>query len=127
MIKRESKFSVLFRHWLMANPIKKSCTFEMKQTTRDRISFGSLEQRQWEYSNAIKHGHKGVLMRNVGGRGEPDYNYYYHAPAYIAVKFPGFFCIIDIDAWMLEAGRDSNIVSLTSKRAREIADLTVDF
>lgn len=129
MIKRESKFSVLFRHWILANPIKHSCTFEMKQTVRDRISFSALEMRQWEYSNAIKHGKKGVLMRNVGGRGEPDYNYYYQAPAYVVVKYPGFFVVIDIDKWIQEASesQEKGIMSLASKRAREIADWVVDF
>lgn len=126
MIKRESKSSITFRHWLLANPIKHSCTFEMKQTIKNSISFGSVEERQADYARAIKHGHKGVLMRNVGGRGEPDYNYYYHAPAYIVVKFPDFFCIIDIDAWMNEAAQTKKRASLTAERARQIAYIIVD-
>ena len=32
MIKKEAKFAIKFRHWLKANPVRISCTFEIKDT-----------------------------------------------------------------------------------------------
>ena len=63
MIKRESSFGLLFRHWVMANPdILFTCTFELKQTTTDSISFNCLEEHQIDASMTIKWFKKGVVF-----------------------------------------------------------------
>ncbi len=122
MIKSESKFSLLFRHWVLANhDALISCTFELKQTATDSIPFSALEIHQQDFSEAIRWGKKGVLIRNESGTvGAPDYSFYKNAPAFIVIKYPDMFCLIDIDTWILERGRSPR-KSLTSSRATEIA------
>lgn len=121
---KESKASILFRHWVMANAKSLfSCTFEMKQTATDSWPFSGLEAHQEDFSMAIKYGEKGVLIRNESGTiGAPDYSYYHFAPAFIVIYYAvsHMFAIIDIETLLLEKKR-SKRKSLTSLRAKEIA------
>ena len=120
--KREADFSVLFRHWVMANPLSlpDACTFEHKQTTKDSISFSALEEHQAIYNEAIRSSKKGVLMRMQGVNGEPDYCYYRIKPAFIVIKYPSSFHIITITNFLYEK-ETSHRKSLTSVRAGEIS------
>ena len=124
MIARESKFAILFRHWIKANPMY-SCTIETKQTTTESIAFNKVKQAQIDYGMAIK-SKKGVLMRvQAVAEGMPDYVWCRQMPAYIAIKFPKFFCLIDVETFAMEQKR-SERKSLTSSRAKEIAITVVD-
>ena len=127
MIKRESKASVLFRHWVFANYKNlKTCSFEIKQTEGDSISFSALEEHQVNYSQAIKHGPKGTLTRVESGTiGAPDYIYLKEEPAFIVVKYPHLFAVIDIDKWETEKILNKR-KSLTSADARRLALHVVD-
>lgn len=120
--KREADFSILFRHWVMANPLSlpDACTFEHKQTTTDSIPFSALEEHQAIYSNAIRNSKKGVLMRMQGVNGEPDYCYYRTKTAFIVIKYPDAFHIITVTNFIHEK-ETSHRKSLTSARAREIS------
>lgn len=118
----ESKFGVLFRHWLKANP-RFSCAFELKQTSGTSIPFSCLEEHQALYLQAIK-SNKGTLIRVQGTNGEPDYIYLRNCPASIVIKYPTEFSIIDIDTFLLEKGR-SKRKSLTLSRAKELSTVTV--
>ncbi len=122
----ESKFSLLFRHWVMANASNLiSCTFELKQTSTNILPFSSVEEHQLNFSQAIRHGKKGVLIRNESGTiGAPDYSFYRESPAYLVIKYPTFFCLIDIDTFLLEKER-SKRRSLTSSRARELSTVSI--
>lgn len=122
MKKNEADFSIRFRHWLKANPTITGA-YEMKQTSKDSIPFNALEEHQADYLQAIK-SRKGVLIRVQGTNGEPDYIYLRNEPAWIVVKFPAEFCVISIDAWIMEAKR-SKRKSLTSERASSISTITV--
>lgn len=113
----ESKFALLFRHWLRANPGMTSA-YELKQTERGSIPFSCLEEHQADYLQAIK-SDKGVLIRVLGTNGEPDYVYLRNCPACVVVKYPGSFCVIDIGAWLLEKSKSPR-KSLTEARAGEI-------
>ena len=120
---REALFSILFRHWIKAHP-QKSCSFEIKQTSSDSIPFSKITQAQIDYGKAIK-SKKGVLLRTQAvTEGMPDYIYLRNIPAYIVIKYPRFFCIIDIDVFDAENKR-SKRRSLTSKRAAEIAQIVI--
>ena len=123
MIKRESVFAIKFRHWIKANPMY-NCTFEHKDT-RDKnyFPFSELKQKQIDWALAVK-SDKGVLMRNIGGSGEPDYNYYRNAFAWIVIKYPKGFVIIDIDTFLIEK-ESSKRKSLTWDRALKIATIEV--
>lgn len=125
MKRREANFSVVFRHWLRANPMRTTCAFEVKQTTKDTISFGCVEDHQLTYLEAIGVSPKGVLTRVQGTNGEPDYIYLYRDAVFIVIKFPKFFCLIYLAEFMDEK-ESSKRKSLTEKRARQIAWQTVD-
>lgn len=122
MIKREADFSIVFRHWLRANP-QYSCALEMKQTSKPSIAFSAVEENQLIYLQAI-HSDKGALIRVQGTNGEPDYVYLRNAPTYVVIKFPGEFHMIGIETFLLERKRSSR-KSLTNMRAREISTVSV--
>lgn len=124
-MRRESKFGLLFKHWIRANPPLKTSHYELKQTEDDSIPFNHLESHQVTYGEALRDSPEGVLMRNMSGNGEPDYTYSYKDPVYIVIKFPDSFSIMSLDTFEFER-RISLRKSLTSMRAREIAVTTVD-
>lgn len=120
MKKREANFGTLFRHWVRANPLRETCHFELKQTQKDSIPFNCIEPQQIDFATAIRESPKGILVRNQGGNGEPDYSYFYRDPVYIVIKFPDCFCILSLPSFISERDR-SKRKSLTAQRAREIA------
>ncbi len=120
---QESKASILFRHWIKANP-RISGSYEIKDSRgKSSISFSEITQQQLDYGLAIK-SKKGVFIRVQGVNGEPDYIYLRNAPAYIVIKYPQQFSIIDIEAFILEKER-SKRKSLTADRARAISITTI--
>lgn len=120
---KESKASILFRHWLKANPLY-SCALEMKQTSTNSILFSAITEAQLEYGMAIK-SPKGVLLRvQAISEGMPDYIYLREQPAYIVIKYPQSFEIIDIETFILEKKRSSR-KSLTSDRAKAISTISI--
>lgn len=122
MKKREATFSVLFRHWIRANK-QTSAPYEMKQTTTDSLPFRELKEAQVMWLQAAK-SDEGVLIRVIGHGGEPDYAYYRNSPAWVVVKYPDRFCVIDIDIFV--TFRDTIFrKSLTADHAQGIAALTV--
>lgn len=119
-MQQESKSAILFRHWLRANP-QLSGSYEMKDSGgKDRIPFSAVEKSQLEYGMAIK-SDKGVFIRVTAIQGgEPDYVYLRNSPAYIVIKYPKSFQIIDVETFVLEKER-SKTKSLTEDRAKDIA------
>lgn len=103
---------------------KQTCHFELKQTTTDYISFNCVEPQQINYGDAIQKG-DGIVMRNLGGNGEPDYSFLYKDPVYVTIRYPHFFCLIPLHTFYREK-RESDRKSLTSARAREISFLVVE-
>lgn len=121
MIKRESKFSTQFRSWLKANPLF-SCPFELKQTTSNRIAFSAVSEHQLDCLMACK-SKKGFLYKisdQSQGYKPFDFLYFKDSPAYIVIKYPGHFEIIDVEVFIKEKA-ESKEKSLTSKRAQEIS------
>lgn len=120
MIKREAKFAIKFRHWLRANPFKMSCTFEIKDTRgRKSLPFSELKEPQIHWGNSIS-SKRGVLMRNQGGGGEPDYTYHYNQPSFVVIHYKEGFAIIEIKIFVIEK-ESSKAKSLTWERAKKIA------
>ena len=91
----ETKSSVLFRHWLRANP-QKTSSYEMKDTRgKNYLDLREVKDAQLDYANAIK-SDRGVFIRvQALSGGEPDYIYLRNEPAWIVIKYPKCFCIID--------------------------------
>lgn len=127
MIKREAQFTTLFRHWLMVNYMP-SCAFELKQTTTDSIPFSDVKEHQIDALLAVKWGRTGLLYKAPDdSRAIKPFDMFYliKAPAYIVIKYPHFFVIIDVDRFIKE--RDTSTrKSLTSAVARKIALTVVD-
>lgn len=122
MKNREAEFSVLFRHWLRANP-QLSGAYEIKLTRKASIPFSAVEEHQLTYLQAIRN-EKGTLIRVQGVNGEPDYVYLRNAPAWVVIKFPTEFHIIGINNFVNEK-KASKRKSLTNARAREISTVSV--
>ncbi len=125
-MKQEANASIVFRHWVMSAFAElETSSFEIKQTGTNALPFNALEEHQENFSEAIRYSPKGVLIRVESGTiGAPDYIYLKNEPAFIVVKFPKQFSIIDIDTWKLEKGR-SKRKSLTADRAEAISWKTV--
>lgn len=121
---REAKSSLILRHYLRANPLEYSCTFEMKDTRgKNALAFDAVDQAQLDYALAIE-GPKGVLLRNQGGSGEPDYTYHIEQRAYIAIKYPKtIYCIRVVE--FIREKYNSARKSLTAERAEQIAELVI--
>lgn len=124
-MQREAKSSLILRHWLKANLLGYSCTFEMKDTLgTTSLPFREVADEQIAYARAIEEGSRGVLLRNRGGSGEPDYTYHYKQPAYIVIKYPKVLYGIRINDFIKEKCV-SRRKSLTEDRAKEIAELEI--
>jgi hypothetical protein len=125
MIKYESSASILFRHYLRANPFHTS-SMEMKDSRgTGSIPFAEIKQAQIDYALAIE-SDKGVLIRTVAvSEGQPDYIYLRKTPSYIVAKYNDCICVIRINAFLKE--RDtSKRRSMTVERARLIAEKVID-
>lgn len=122
-MQRESKASILFRHYIKKNKMY-TCALEMKQTITDSISFSCVTQAQIDWGMAIK-SKEGVMLRvQAVAEGMPDYIYLREEPAYVVIKFPKMMCVIDIETFDIEKKR-SQRRSLTSSRASDIAIISV--
>ena len=121
---KEADFGTkVFKEWVHNNAhLFYSCTFELKDSKgKDCIAFSEVKDLQIDAALSVKWSKKGYLIRNtVAAEGTPDYAFYRNAPAYIVIKYPKFFCIIDIETFTEEKKR-SKRKSLTSDRAKEIA------
>jgi len=112
----------IFKPWVEKNAhLFYSCTFETKQTETDSIAFSEVKDLQIDASMSVKWSDKGYMIRNtMAAEGTPDYSFYRNSPAYIVIKYPKFWVIIDIETFTEEKKR-SKRKSLTSDRAKEIA------
>lgn len=122
--RREAAFGLQLRKWIDENP-QITCVFEIKRTPTNSIPFSCLEDKQISHLYCVKHDPKGVLIRVDGTKGEPDYAYYKNEPAWVVIRYPRSFHVIDIDCFLLERKR-SKRKSLTSARAREISTYSVN-
>lgn len=125
MNKQEAKFTLLFRHWLKANP-RMSAAYELKQCGSS-LPFDALQEHQADALMAVK-SPLGLLYKAPDdSRGVKPFDLFYlrQAPAYIVILFgKKEFSIIDIETFLLEKKRSVR-KSLTLERAREISTLTV--
>lgn len=122
MKKREAQFTLLFRHYLKANPIQNSAVFELKQTINDSIPFNVVKDHQINALKSVKskYGFLYKISDDSIGIKPFDMVYYFNSPAFVVIKYPECFVIIDIDDFILERNT-SKRKSLTSDRATKIA------
>jgi len=105
MKKQEANFSIRFRHWLLANPLKIQCWFEMKDTRGSKtFKLKEWKQEQREFSEALRYSKKGVLVRTEGIIGLPDYKYAYQEPTFVVINYPDGFVLIEAETLKLQRG-----------------------
>lgn len=120
---KEKDFQTTFSHWLK-QVHKKTGAFELKQTKTNSLPFESVVAHQVAALRNAKNGTLVYKIPDVGYQNPFDCFSLAGVPAYVVVKYPDFFCLIDIDDWINENVR-SERRSLTSKRAMEIAEIIV--
>jgi len=119
--KQEANFSIRFRHWLLANPLKIPCWFEMKDTRGSKtFKLKEWKQEQREFSEALRYSLKGVLVRTEGIMGLPDYKYAYQEPTFVVINYPDGFVLIEAETLKLYRGN-----TLDFKQASDMAHYVV--
>lgn len=112
MTKHEASFGLVFRSWFRANKKKfDSSVFELKDT-RGSATFNVKEWKEEQRDHALAcKSDEGNLMRfSSGTTGMPDYGFYRNAYAYVVIKYPDNFYIIDSDdlaRWKLKSLKES--------------------
>ena len=125
-MRREANFQTLFRHWIRAYPMLHSCAFELKQTTKNYISFSDVQEHQIDALIAAS-STKGLLYKAPDdSRGIKPFDMFYLklADSFVVIRYPEFFCLIKIRKFLQEKGR-SKKKSLTATRARCISYMFV--
>lgn len=123
MKNKEANFGVLLRHYLKANPLPVSCPLEIKDTRgKDYFLFSELKEEQINNALASKSDLGNLIRISSGTIGGPDYVYYRNSPAYVVIKYPDFFCFIDIHI-LIHEKLMSKRKSLTKERALEICQI----
>lgn len=127
MKKREANFTLVFRHWLRANPRPVSAAFELKQTMTDSIAFNSVRPHQLAALQAVIH--RELLYKIADdSRGTKPFDMVYltGVDAFIVIKYPEFFCLIRPNAFLRERDQMKR-KSLTSERAKAIAEVLIEW
>jgi len=109
MQKKEAKFSIRFRHWLMAHPMKIPCWFEMKDTRGNKtFNLKEWKEEQRNFAEALKYSKKGVLVRTEGTIGLPDYKYAYQEPTFVVINFNEGFVVIEAETLAMQKGKSTD-------------------
>lgn len=127
MKKREADFGTLFRHWLKANPMI-SAAFELKQVKSNAMPFSAVKEHQIDALMAVQ-SKQGILYKAPDdSRGIKPFDFFYlrNALAFIVIKYPKFFVLIEPEDFIKERDVLSKRKSLTSARAKAIAVMCVD-
>jgi len=96
----------------------------MKDTRgKPSFPFNELDNEQRAWGMKVK-GKKGALIRVQGLNGEPDYSYHCGDPAYVVIKYPKGWCMVDIETLIMEDKRSARR-SLTYGRAKELAIISI--
>lgn len=125
-MRREAEFQTLFRHWLRSRKYFHTAAFELKQTRTESIPFSDVQAHQMAALQAAKT--DGMLYKipdDSRGIKPFDMVYLKKVHAFVVIRYPSFFCIIDIDVFIKEKMHSSRR-SLTSDRARTIAQMSVN-
>lgn len=120
---KERDFQTTFNHWLKAVH-KKTGAFELKQTKGNALPFTAVVPHQVQALLQVKNGTLVFKIPDSGYQNPFDVFSLTREEAFVVIKYPNFFCLIDILDWCNEIER-SDRKSLTSERACEIATTIV--
>ena len=119
-MKREAQFTLLFRHWVMAQDNLRSAAFELKQTASDSLPFDAVKDHQIAALMASKSAFLYKIPDDSRGIKPYDLVYLNKAEAFVVIRYVDCFVLIEVEDFTLE--RDtSKRKSLTSDRAKQIA------
>jgi hypothetical protein len=125
MKKREAEFGKQFRSWLTLQHFP-CAAFELKQTITNAIRFDALKEHQ---ENALFAAiSSGILYKAPDdSRGVKPFDFFYlrGAKAYVVIKYPSGFVVINIYNFIGERERSTG-KSLSWERAQEIADHVIE-
>lgn len=127
MIKREANFQIKFGHWLKAVFLQQYAggAFELKQTTTDSLPFSDVKEHQLLALQAVKTGRFYYKIPDDSVGQKPfDCLGLSGLDAFVVIKYPEGFVLIDIDDFIKEDKR-SKRRSLTYARAKAIATIIV--
>lgn len=124
MKKSEANFNTYFNKWLKA-VYKQTAAFELKQTKTTSIPFSSVVPHQVQALSQVRNGTFVWKIPDCGFQNPFDCFSMVRMDAFVVIKYPDFFCLIDINDWTQE-DKIAERRSLTASRAREIATLIVD-
>lgn len=125
-MKREANFQTTFNHWLKAVH-KKTGAFELKQTKGNALPFNAVVPHQVQALLQVRGIRSSAFVYKIvdcGYENPFDCFSMSNEDAFVVIKYPDFFCLIDILDWCNEVER-SDRKSLTSERAKEIATIIV--
>ena len=124
-MKREAQFTLLFRHWVMAQDNLRSAAFELKQTASDSLPFDAVKDHQIAALMASKSAFLYKIPDDSRGVKPYDMVYLADAEAYVVIKYVDCFVLIEVEDFILERDIFSKRKSLTSDRAKQIATRVV--
>lgn len=124
-MKREANFNSYFNKWVK-NVYRKTAAFELKQTQTDSLPFSALQEHQAQALLQARWETFVFKIPDAGYQNPFDCFSLSGVPAYVVVFYADgkFFCLIDIETFMLEDKR-SKRRSLTASRAKDIATLVI--
>lgn len=125
MKKREANFGKRFRAWVKSQKNMPPAAYELKQTTKDYISFDSLQEHQEHALLAVTTA-SGILYKAPDdSRGVKPFDFFFlsRSPAFVVVKFPKGFEGISIESWISEREKSTR-KSLTYERAQRISSFS---
>ena len=120
----EKDFQSHFNKWIKAK-FKKTAAFELKLCRGNSLPFNAVQPHQSRALYEAKNGQIIYKIPDVGYQNPLDSFCLSGVPAYVVIKYPNFFCLIDIDDWLNEV-KMSDRKSLISTRAQEIASIIVE-
>lgn len=119
---RERDFQSTFNKWLKTE-YKKSGAFELKLAKTDSLPFSDVKDHQEAALWHTKHRQMVYKIPDVGYQNPYDCVSLVGLPAFVVIRYPEFFCLIDIDDWQKEK-KLSTRKSLLSSRAKEISTIS---
>lgn len=126
MKKSEAEFGKLFRAFIKKET-PPSAAFELKVAGGESMSFNAVKDHQINALLAAKAG-GGILYKAPDdSRGVKPFDYFYlsRACAFVVIRYPKGFEMIDVDTFVME--RDKSIrKSLTHERAKQISTVSVN-
>ena len=120
--KKEANWTTNFlKNWVLVHSNLPSGPIEVKQTTKDYLSFSSVSeaQRRDLLACTTPKGHWWKVA-DMGRKNDFDVVFYRNSPAWIIIKYPKGFVVIGIVTYIMEMNR-SERKSLTWERAVEVS------